>query len=52
MAHARLKFTDAQKASPSKKVGKPEKALNFIAYPKRVQRVARCAKCFTERLVR
>jgi transposase len=31
MAHARRKFTDAQKASPSKKAGKPEKALNFIA---------------------
>lgn len=30
MAHARRKFTDAQKASPSKKVGKPEKALNYI----------------------
>ncbi|MBD1569770.1 IS66 family transposase [Aliivibrio sp. S10_S31] len=31
MAHVRRKFTDAQKASPSKKAGKPEKALNFIA---------------------
>uniref|UniRef100_E6XKW8 ISSba7-like transposase, Orf3 n=1 Tax=Shewanella putrefaciens (strain 200) TaxID=399804 RepID=E6XKW8_SHEP2 len=31
MAHARRKFTDAQKASPSKKAGKPEKALAFIA---------------------
>ncbi|WP_156684080.1 IS66 family transposase, partial [Vibrio sp. UCD-FRSSP16_10] len=31
MAHARRKFTDAQKASPSKKAGKPEKALNYIA---------------------
>ena len=30
MAHVRRKFTDAQKASPSKKSGKPEKALNFI----------------------
>ncbi len=31
MAHVRRKFTDAQKASPSKKAGKPEKALNFIS---------------------
>jgi transposase len=31
MAHARRKFTDAQKASPSKKAGKPEKALSYIA---------------------
>ncbi|MGI2215041.1 IS66 family transposase [Shewanella oncorhynchi] len=31
MAHVRRKFTDAQKASPSKKAGKPEKALAFIA---------------------
>ncbi|WP_158174562.1 IS66 family transposase [Grimontia hollisae] len=31
MAHVRRKFTDAQKASPSKKAGKPEKALTFIA---------------------
>jgi hypothetical protein len=31
MAHARRKFTYAQKASPSKKAGKPEKALAFIA---------------------
>lgn len=30
MAHVRRKFTDAQKASPSKKAGKPEKALTFI----------------------
>lgn len=31
MAHVRRKFTDAQKASPSKKAGKPEKALTYIA---------------------
>ena len=31
MDHARRTFTDAQKASPSKKAGKPEKALNYIA---------------------
>lgn len=31
MTHVRRKFTDAQKASPSKKAGKPEKALTFIA---------------------
>jgi len=31
MAHARRKFTDAQKATPSKKAGKPEKALSYIA---------------------
>lgn len=31
MVHVRRKFTDAQKASPSKKAGKPEKALAFIA---------------------
>ncbi len=31
MAHVLRKFTDAQKASPSKKAGKPEKALTFIA---------------------
>ncbi len=31
MAHVRRKFTDAQKASPLKKAGKPEKALNFIS---------------------
>lgn len=30
MAHVRRKFTDAQKASPSTKAGKPEKALAFI----------------------
>ncbi|WP_407330988.1 IS66 family transposase [Enterovibrio sp. 27052020O] len=30
MAHVRRKFTDAQKASPSTKAGKPEKALTFI----------------------
>lgn len=30
MAHVRRKFIDAQKASPSKKAGKPEKALSFI----------------------
>ncbi|GAD89183.1 putative transposase [Vibrio halioticoli NBRC 102217] len=30
MAHVRRKFTEAQKASPSKKAGKAEKALNFI----------------------
>lgn len=31
LAHVRRKFTDAQKARPSKKAGKIEKALNFIA---------------------
>lgn len=30
MAHARRKFTDAQKAQPTKKVGRVEKALNYI----------------------
>ncbi len=30
MAHVRRKFTDAQKASPSKKAGKPEKTLTYI----------------------
>ncbi|MGL5654859.1 MAG: IS66 family transposase [Vibrio sp.] len=30
MAHVRRKFTDAQKASPSKKAGKAEKALTYI----------------------
>lgn len=31
MAHVRRKFTDAQKASASKKAGKPEVALSYIA---------------------
>lgn len=31
MAHVRRKFTDAQKASPSTRAGKPEKALSFIS---------------------
>ncbi|MDE1268568.1 IS66 family transposase, partial [Vibrio aestuarianus] len=30
MAHVRRKFTDAQKAQPTKKVGRVEKALNYI----------------------
>ena len=30
MAHARRKFTDSQKSQPTKKVGKAEKALNYI----------------------
>lgn len=30
LAHARRKFTDAQKAQPSKKAGKVQKALNYI----------------------
>jgi transposase len=31
MAHVRRKFTDTQKASPSTRAGKPEKALSFIS---------------------
>ena len=31
MAHARRKFTETQKSQPTKKVGKAEKALNYIA---------------------
>ena len=34
MAHARRKFTEAQKSQPTKKVGKAEKALNYIGQPR------------------
>ena len=41
MAHARRKFTDAQKAQPTKKAGKVEKALNYIGQLYGIEREAR-----------
>ncbi|MBD1226485.1 IS66 family transposase [Xenorhabdus griffiniae] len=41
MAHARRKFTDAQKVQPGKKAGRAEQALTFIAKLYAVEREAR-----------
>lgn len=41
MAHDRRKFTDAQKAKPTKKAGKAEKALNYIGQLYGVEREAK-----------
>lgn len=41
MAHVRRKFIDVQKASQSKKAGKPEKALSFICKLYAVERRAK-----------